>query len=216
MKVIKDVNNLASEDDVLITHIGIASAKMNTCFLIPNWNVVSFEDTKFSRVYAGHFHNHQKVGSKSWYTGSPVPFRFDEGLVEHGFIVYDTISNKHAFVDLFKLMPEEIRPPDFITATAKDVDQIIKSSSRDRIKIELDVDDNSDSIKEQLAEAGISNVIFVRPKEDNSNHPKPEGYTRSDNIFKSWIKYDNPEHLNRDLLVSLDEEIRSESRYSDD
>jgi len=216
MKVIKDVNKLANKDDILITHIGIASAKMNACFLIPNWNVVSFENTKFNKVFAGHFHNHQKVGSKSWYTGSPIPFRFDEGLVEHGFIIYDTISDKQVFIDLFKLIPENIRPPDFVTATAKDIDQIIKSSSNDRIKIELDIDDNADEIKEQLAEAGISNVVFVKPKEENLNHPKPDGFTRSDNIFKSWLKFDKPEHLSEDLLISLDEEIRSESRYNDD
>jgi len=215
MKVVNDVNKLASEDDILITHIGIASAKMNSCFLVTNWSVVSFENTKFNKVFAGHFHNHQKVGTKSWYTGSPVPFRFDEGLVEHGFIVYDVISNKQVFIDLLKLMPDDIRPPDFITATSKDIDQIVKSSPKDRVKIELDVDDNPEIIKEQLSQSGISNVVFVKPKEECS-FIKPEGFTRSDNIFKSWINYDKPEHLNGDLLVSLDEEIRSESRYNDD
>lgn len=215
MKVINDVNKLVNKDDILITHIGIASAKMNTCFLIQNWSVVSFENTKFSRIYAGHFHNHQKVGSKSWYCGSPIPFRFDEGLVEHGFIVYDTINNDHEFIDLFEIMPDNIKPPDFITIKAKDIDQIINTSTNDRIKVELDVDDDPKELKEKFTNSGISKVTFVKPKEEKIND-KPKNFTRSNDIFKSWIDYDNPTHLNKKLLIKLEKEIKSESRYNQD
>lgn len=216
MRVVNDVNKIASKDDILITHIGIASAKMNTCFLVQNWGVVSFENTIFNRVYAGHFHNHQKVGSKSWYCGSPMPFRFDEGLVEHGFIVYDIINNTHDFVDLPSIMPDEIRPPDFITIKAKDIECISNAALNDKIKIELDIDDDPKELKERLADSGLSNVTFVKPKEEKPDHQKPSNFVRSENIFESWINYDNPEHLNKKLLLDLEKEIRSESRYSND
>jgi len=217
MRVVNDINKQATNDDILITHIGIASAKMNACFLVQNWSVVSFEDTKFSKVFAGHFHIHQKVGSKSWYPGSPLPFRFDEGLAEHGFIVYDTSSNKHVFIDLLKLMPDEVKPPDFITIGGKDIGSISNISKNDRLKIQLDIDDDQEEIKKQLQDIGITKVIFVKPKDDVIDvSNKQENFSRSNNIFKSWLDHDKPLHLDTKLLISLEEEIRSESRYNED
>lgn len=215
MKVIKDVNKIANEDDILITHIGIAAAKMNNCFLVQNWSVVSFEETKFKKVYAGHFHNQQKVGSKSWCPGSPIPFRFDEGLVEHGFIVLDTKKEDHEFIELSELIPEEVRPPDYITINSEDVDSISGSSKNNCIKIILKDGDDKDEIKKKLPDA--IKVVFVKPKEEKVDFSeKPDNFSKSNDMFESWISHDNPDHLSKKLLISLEKEVRSESRFASD
>lgn len=216
MKAVNDISKLASKDDILLTHIGIASAVMNTCFLVQNWNVVSFEDTVFNRVYSGHFHCHQKVGSKSWYPGSPIPFRFDEGLVEHGFIVYDTDKNEHDFIDINDLHSRETKPPDYITITSDDVDKVVNHADNNLFKIHLNEGDDGEEIKAKLKEAGASNVVFVKPKEESPDFSKSDNFKRSGNVFESWINYDNPEHLNKKLLLALDKEIRSVAKLSED
>jgi DNA repair exonuclease SbcCD nuclease subunit len=207
MRVINSINEQASEDDVLLTHIGIASAKMNICFLIQNWNIVALEDTVFSKIYAGHFHCTQKVGSKSWYVGSPIPFRFDEGLTEHGFFVYDTVENNHEFVDLFKIGEGKL-PPEFITVTSDSIDSIINDCGNNRIKVVLSENDDVRSIKEKLKNAGATSVVTAKPKEEKIE-VKDIKIDKSTNAFESWIKHDNPEGLDRKLLIGLEKEIRS-------
>lgn len=216
MKVIHDINKMASEDDVLLTHIGIASATMNACFLVQNWNAVSFEDTKFSRVYAGHFHCTQKVGSKAWYPGSPLSFRFDEGLVEHGFIDYNIDTNKHKFVDLYDLKKEGA-PPDFITVMSEDLNKIINNCKNDHVKVQLTEKDDPEEIQKKLKEAGASKIVFVKPKEDIIHQKdRPEEFSRSKDIFKSWLDFDKPSGLNKRLLIELNKQIRSDTRMEDD
>jgi DNA repair exonuclease SbcCD nuclease subunit len=216
MKIIKKLNEQVSKDDILLTHIGIASAVMNACFLVQNWSVVSFEETNFSRVYAGHFHNEQKVGSKSWYPGSPIPFRYDEGLVPHGFLEYDSESNEHEFIETYNIVKEN-RPADFITVESEDVSSILGDCSNDNVKVQLKEGDDKEEITKKLKNAGAAKITFVKPKEealDFSN--KPENFRRSDNIFESWVDYDKPENLDKDLLLCLEKEVRADTQMDED
>ena len=214
MKVIRDVDKMASEEDVLLTHIGIASATMNACFLVQNWNMVSFENTKFSRIYAGHFHCQQKVGSKSWYPGSPLPFRFDEGLVTHGFFDYDSISNSHEFIEIFD-EDDTDTPPDYITVSSEDIDVIINKCKNDHVKIQLQANDDKDIIQRRLKEAGVARVVFVKPKEEKIE-VRSHNMSKSHDIFESWLDHDNPVGLNRNLLLELNKQIRNDTRIEDD
>lgn len=216
MRAVTAVSKLADKEDILLTHIGIASAAMNTCFLVQNWSVVSFEETVFSRVYSGHFHLHQKVGTKSWYPGSPIPFRFDEGLVEHGFLVYDTDKNKHVFIDLDKLHTDETRPPDFITIDSEDVDGVVDGAKNNMFKIQLKEGDDREEIASKLKAAGAHNVVFVKPPEESPDFKKAEDFKRTGNVFESWVKHDDPDHLNTKLLLALEKEIRSTAKSSED
>lgn len=220
MKIINDINDMADEEDVLLTHIGIASALMNACFLVQNWNKVSFEDTKFSRVYAGHFHCFQKISTKSWSPGSLIPFRFDEGLVEHGFLDYDIESNTHKFIDIFELNEkdndEEI-PPDFITTTSEDVESIIENCKNDYVKVQLSEEDNKDAIYDALKKAGASKIVFVKPKETNKSLlDTVERKNMSGDMFSDWLEYDNPANLNHKLLLELNNQIRADARMDED
>ena len=84
-RVLSRIYKQARPEDYLLTHIGVCNAVMNTCFLLQNWSVITFQDAPFKGVYAGHFHNKQQIGDNVWYPGSLIPFKFDEGDVAHGF-----------------------------------------------------------------------------------------------------------------------------------
>lgn len=216
MKVIKKISEISSEDDVLLTHIGLTSATLNVCFLVQNWNAISFEESKFSRVYAGHFHAMQQVGSKSWVPGGPIPFNFDEGLIEHGFFVYDSVKNNHDFIPIFDLSEDDDeRPCDYITAMSEDIQTVINNCRSNNVKIILKESDDKDEIIKRLKSAGANKITFVKPKEKSPEFLKTNKL-KSNSIFESWVKHDNPEHLNHNLLISLEKEIRSQTRIEED
>ena len=214
MKVLKDVNKLACENDILLTHIGVVSASMNSCFLVQNWNLVSFENTKFKRVYSGHFHCYQKVGSKSWFVGSPIPFRFDEGMVPHGFINYNTENNEHIFIDLLDEKNKDT-PPDYITVASDSINDIINNCSNDNIRVQLQDGDNSKEISKKLKEAGALKVTFIKPKEESQIAESISNRKKHKDIFKSWINFDNPKDLNYKLLIELNNQIKSDTKMEE-
>lgn len=212
MKVINKINEEANEEDILLTHIGVNKAIYNACFLMPNWNIVDFEDTKFDRVYAGHFHCHQKVGSKMWYPGSPLSFRFDEGLVNHGFMVFDSESNTHEFIDVYDT--SGYRPSDFVTAVSEDLDDVLDLADNNNVRIILNEGDDKEAIRKTLEEKGAKKVTFTKPKEDKVKIDKRA--INRNNLFESWIEYDSPEHLSHKLLVKLEADIRSKVKVEDE
>lgn len=211
-RVVSLVSDQASDRDVLLTHIGVNSAVYNQCFLIQNWNIVSFEETKFSRVYTGHFHCTQKVGSKTWYPGSPISFRFDEGLVEHGFLVYDSDTNDHEFIDIYAAGTTEAAPPDFITMES-DFEQ--SDISGNNIRILLKEGEDEVALRAALMALGARKVAFTRPTEQKIVI-KDSGQATDDNIFESWLVHDNPAHLEHALLVSLERESRADTVMSEE
>ena len=126
MRILERIEKQASKEDVLLTHVGVNNAIQNVCFLLQRWSMVTFIQSKFDRVYAGHFHLQQQVSTNLWYPGSIIPFKFDEGDHEHGFYVYDQDANEHEFVDVFaegrRLEPAVFTPPQFHTFSAELLD----------------------------------------------------------------------------------------------
>lgn len=215
MKILSKVNELANEEDILLTHVGVANAVMNMCFLIQNWSVVNMDNVKFNKVYSGHFHCTQKVGDKCYYPGSLLSFRFDEGLVEHGFFVYDTDKNDHVFIKTSEITKDEIIR-DYITIEHDHIDQIINDCSGHNVRVLLLDDSDKDKILEKLNLAGASRVIFVKPKETKRNFTDIQSKIKSDDMFELWLNFDNPSTLNHDLLLKLEKEIRSDTKVCDD
>jgi len=208
-KILHAVDDQANADDILLTHIGTSGAIMNHCFLIKNWNVVSFEDTKFNRIYTGHFHCYQQVGSKTWYPGSPIPFRFDEGVVNHGFVIYDIDHNEHLFHELN--VGGEKAPPDFISIESNNISEISEHCKGSHVKVQLSEGDDREEIKKTLEENGALNVVFTKPKDESITIDKKPSL-KTDSIFESWLEHDDPEKLDKKLLLSLEQTIRSEAR----
>ena len=207
-KALMEIDRLASDDDVLLTHIGVSEAVMNVAFLLQNWSVVSFEDTKFSKVFTGHFHCHQKVGKKTWYPGSPFAFRYDEGVVEHGFLVYDTVSGDHDFVNIYDVGLKETQPPEFITIDKDDVDSDFISGNN--VKVMLGADDDEDEIRSKLREAGARNISFTKVAEKPVDF-SVVGAVNSNDMFQAWLDFDKPVGYDNDTLIALNKEIEFET-----
>lgn len=225
MKVIRKIETQYQEDDVLLTHIGIKNATLNTCFLLKDWSIISFEHSKFKRVYTGHFHSKQQVGDNVWYPGSPIPFKFDEGDVPHGFYIYDTDTKDHKFINIWKagerFFPEETPPPQFFTITDETINKIDTSDVKNgMVRIALQKDyttDEKNQMKHRLKECGARSVRFM---DLTSKIEKQEiiAAKPSRNLFQSWIDLDKNgvKGLDIKLLQKANDEIvhEGDERYS--
>jgi DNA repair exonuclease SbcCD nuclease subunit len=213
MKVLEHINNKTQDGDVLLTHIGVSGARFNSCFLMQNWGMVNFDATRFSKVFAGHFHCNQQIG-KVYIPGSPIPFKFDEGMVEHGFYDYDIDSGLVQFIDIKtceKLLGSKA-PPDFVTISEKDVDTV--SLSGNNIRIILDMSKSRDelnAVRAKLESKGALRVSWMKTQEDDKSMPKESEVLEPHNLFERFVDFDKPKGLNKQLLVSLNKKIVEEA-----
>ncbi len=223
MQILSKIEAQHKEGDILLTHIGVNGSTLNACFLLQNWSVVTFENSPFDRIFTGHFHCHQQVGHNVWYPGSPIPYRFDEGLVEHGFIVFDTESRNHEFIPMFEtgadLIGKEWAPSDYITTTDDDIlsmgglegNKVKIALSREYTKNELE------EIRNSLQERGAKSVTWIKHKEKEKEldikkeQIEKAGMGSLDNLFKSWVEHDKPK-MNRKLLFKLNDQISQEAK----
>lgn len=217
MNVLAKVEEQHEEGDVLLTHIGVNGASLNECFLLKNWNIVTFTDSPFDRIYTGHFHCTQQVGHNLWYPGSLIPFRFDEGVVDHGFFVYDMESREHEFVKTYEVGPSESRPPDYLTVPCDDINPDHLPGNKIRVILDREYTGNElDEIRSGLIEQGAVSVNWLKPKEKELDIRKAqlEGANISsiDNIFVAWLEHDQPKDMNNELLIKLNDQIVQESK----
>lgn len=219
MRALRAIEKQAKPDDVLLTHIGVNDAKLNECFLNKNWSIVNFTDFPL-RVYAGHFHCHQQVGKQMWYPGSPIPFRADEGLVDHGFIVYDTETRTHEFVLTFGILKGEPKPPDFPTIADVDLESVTEDEIRgNKVRIALSKDYTNDErveIRKKLVDLGALEVSWMKTKEVEvdissvTTSKETISLGNPDFLLKTWFELDKPEHLDFKILSDLNKDIVSE------
>jgi DNA repair exonuclease SbcCD nuclease subunit len=215
------IKELEEEGAILLTHIGVNNAVNNSCFLLKHWSSVHFNDTKFSLVLSGHFHNHQSVDNKIYYPGSPIPFRFDEGMVPHGFMVLDTKTLELEFVNL-----REIRddcPEDFITLTDDIVDDMIDGKdsgsisgviSNNKVRVSLSKEYSKpelDIIRDACITNGADSVSWMRSIKETQKISEGEHKTDDTRApFIQWLE-NNPsdkfdDKLLKDLYASIAEE----------
>lgn len=222
MKLIKELDEKCKPDDILLTHIGVNSAELNVCFLHKNWNIIELDNTNFYRIYAGHFHCHQQVGDKLWYAGSPIPFRYDEGIVEHGFIVYDTDEREHDFVPTYDIAHKygvNHIPPDYITITDDNLsDQNKLSGNNVRIALSREYSNNElTEIQSNLRQQGANEITFRYPK-DKREEIADLGQTtvQTDELFEAWVDHDDKsKKYKKDLLLKLNKELLEAVRADD-
>jgi DNA repair exonuclease SbcCD nuclease subunit len=210
----KALEKLKGKTEVLLTHVGVHGATLNECFLIKNWSVVKFDNTQFNKVYAGHFHCQQSVG-KLHYPGSPIPFRFDEGVVDHGFIIHDTETNKHEFIKIFEISSEfsDYTPPDFLTISSEDIDDSIDMFENNNIRIVLSEELTTNekiTLKEKLSKHGAQKISFMPPKQKTEEIDEANAIADSmgtpNELFTSYLEYDKPD-LDTELLMKLHNDI---------
>lgn len=224
MERLAEINKQADENDILLTHIGVSGATMNVCFQFTNWNIVSFEGTKFKRVYVGHFHCQQQVGTKTWYPGSPIPFKFDEGDVDHGFFIYDTKTNEHEFIKIFEICKEfsDYKPPDYITIIDENIAKHIAMVPNNNVRIMLCQDYTSDEltkIRIALTNKGARSINWLIQKKEIEELRSISDVSKVQNIadlFNAWLEHDKPKNLIVDLLLKLHQRVatKADERYT--
>ena len=215
MEVINKINLKASKEDVLITHIGVNGATLNECFLLKNWNIVDFKDTIFRKIFTGHFHCYQSLDDRVYYPGSPIPFKFDEGVVDHGFIIYDTEDNSINFIKIREVAKEfsNYLPPDFITILDVDLDKNKHWCKGNNVKLIITEDKTSNEIMEMkklVYESGAVSVTQALPKKEIKTVKELSRIPSSpDDFFKEYVKQDDPK-LDIKLLDQLHDIIKKE------
>jgi DNA repair exonuclease SbcCD nuclease subunit len=197
--------------DILLTHIGVKNATLNECFLLKNWSTVDFKDSKFKTVFAGHFHCQQEVGPVH-YPGSPIPFRFDEGLVDHGFLIYDTKDKTKNFIKTYDICKKysDYKAPDYLTVTDKNLLSINLTGNNIKVILTKDYTANElIKIKEILTEKkGAIKISWTKPEKEikqlDSNTT-----TSQDDLFNKWIEHDNPTDYNKELLLEIYSDVKN-------
>jgi len=226
IKEIAKVNKQHRKGDVLLTHIGVKSATLNMCFLLKSWSVVDFSDSPFDRIYSGHFHVHQQVGNNLWYPGSPMAFKFDEGDADHGFLVFDTETRQHKFIDLWE--GEENPPPQYRTIDDSRLRNLRVGDIRGniiRIALSRDYTHNQLSIirRSLLQKYGAKDVRWMNlaSKEDKEavQAAKTTSAASAAELFARFLKADKEgaAGLRAEVLVKLNTEIVADGdrRYTE-
>jgi len=219
MKALRAIEEQYQEGDVLLTHIGTHDATINMCFLCKHWSVVSFANSKFDRVFSGHFHCYQQVGDNLWYPGSPIPFNFDEGLVEHGFLVYDLETREVEFVNIKDAgtFLDESPAMDFITITDEDLDSEIPENSKVRIHLSKNqTDDEYDKIKERLISNGAISVTQMKLQEDeisiDGQVVNSLNINDSFSLLSTYYDHDGPAGISKPVLKELNKVVVMKSQ----
>ena len=217
MDTIKEMERIHPEDSILLTHIGVNNAVNNSCFLLKNWSNVNLSDIKFSLVLSGHFHNHQIIDDKICYPGSPIPFRFDEGMVPHGFLDVDTTTLGVNFIDM-----REIRddcPHDFVTITDEIVEESTKTNTpllkgNDKVRVILSKEYSQpelEAIRHKVLDAGAKSVSWMKPRSEDCEYQVEEKVDESIPSFVRWLDTQDHSKYNKDLLMNLYNGIAEEA-----
>lgn len=210
MKVLEYVNTKSNDNDILLTHIGVCGASKNICFLLQHWGVVNFDNTKFNHVFAGHFHCNQDIG-KVHIPGSPLAFRFDEGMVDHGFYEFDLDSDTPKFIPIKSFGGKP--PPDFITVSESDIDSINPSNSSIRVLLDNEKSrDELERIKHNLESHGAIKVTWMKSKSTEQDSKATDNVVSdSSSLLEKYVQHDNPDNINQKLLLSLNKQIIDEA-----
>jgi DNA repair exonuclease SbcCD nuclease subunit len=218
MRVLQGIHEHHQPGDVLLTHTGSHNATLNECFLIKHWSVVDFTNSPFDRIYSGHFHCHQQVGANMWYVGSPIPFKFDEGVVDHGFIEFDLDTRQHKFINIFKISTIPGLPPDYPTIVDDAVETIDSATVvGNNIRVALNREYTSvelAAMREKLMKMGARRVAWMKAKEEelDLSVQTSEEVSMSEplSLLKMWIERDKPDYVDNDYLFKLNDEVVNE------
>jgi len=223
LKILKKIEEQHQPGDILLTHTGVCTAKLNVCFLLQQWNIIDLANSKFQRIYAGHFHLKQQVGNNLWYPGSIIPFKFDEGDSPHGFYIYDTITREHEFKDIWQAGQEhnsEPAPPQYKNLHDDYLDEKQPKDIRNcnlRIATTRDYSPNEkQELRQKLLKMGARYITFTDMLHEENNikleQDEAEEAIRIEDLFTKWFDTDTrgTKGLQRNLALKLNREIITE------
>jgi len=214
MDILKKVEKRYEDGDILLTHIGVRSAKLNMCFLLQSWSVVDFSNSPFDIVYTGHFHCMQQVGRNVWYPGSPIPFKFDEGDVDHGFFIFDTKTSTHEFVSIWEGTDEG--PPQFLTLDDESIQAKTEEEIRNNIvRVALSRDYTHNQLfemRQHLLDLGANRVrwMHLASKEEKEGIDEAKRIAaNAPELFERYIESDKSigKDYSKQLLIKLNKDI---------
>lgn len=220
LNVVDELDDTMKQSDVLLTHIGCIGASYNLCFLFQDQKAINFDHRNAGKVFTGHFHCHHRAGVKTHYTGSPIPFSFDEGVVDHGFIEYDCHTKTEKFVNLRPLMakyyPSQVLPANMMTIGIDDInklpDDMIAGNCFRVISEQYVPDELMIQYKTDLASRGAKMVRFMKmtdiiaPTVVGGNVQVVKA-NMSDLLIQYFNNDPNANKYNESLLKSLNTEI---------
>lgn len=220
MNVIDELDDVTRQGDIILTHIGCIGASYNLCFLFQDQKAINFDNRNPGKVFTGHFHCHHKAGLKTTYTGSPIPFSFDEGVVDHGFIEYDCHKRTEKFINLRPLMskyfPNNTLPANMYTIGVEDIKNIkdddVSGNCFRIVSEQYMPDELMNQYKKELASKGAKMIRFLKLSdmiipEMSGDNIKVVRSNVSD-LFMHYFDNDpNNNKYNKDLLKSLNTEI---------
>ena len=219
-KILSKIEEQYQDGDILLTHIGVCTAKLNVCFLLQTWNIIDFRKSKFKRVYTGHFHLNQQVGDNLWYPGSLIPFKFDEGDSPHGFYVYDIEADEHEFIDVWDIGDEKCAAPKYINLHDTLLDEKKASDVKGcNIRVAATQDytpHERQEIRDKLTQLGARQVVFTDMLRDDDDIKieidESEEIVPISDMFQKWYDLDSKgtKGLQRNLALRLNREIVSE------
>lgn len=208
MKAVGKINSKASENDILLTHVAVNKATYNYCFMDHHTGIVSFEQTKFRQVFAGHFHNYEQIGN-FYYVGSPIPFRYDEGIVDHGFVVLDEDYNTE-FIDLYQF---DGHPPYYLSVLSSDIDNIDVEGNNIRIIVDNEeFDFNQNEICKKLYDKGALQVKIHSRDIQREVTAEEELKENQDllSLTESYIQSVDLPDIDKNYLIELNRDIMAE------
>lgn len=221
MQMLTKIETMYQEGDVLLTHIGVKNATLNTCFLLKSWSIVDFTSSKFDKVYVGHFHSYQQVGNNLWYPGGLIPFKFDEGDVDHGYFIFDTETRTHEFISIWEGADRESpeTPPQFMTIDDTILDKVDSSDitgSLIRIAMKKEYTYNQlHEIKQKMSQLGARDVrwIPVASEEDKKTISNTQTTAAAaSSMFERYVNADkeNLKNLSLDTLLEYNKIVTAE------
>lgn len=215
VKTYNEVASKASPEDYLFTHIGIKNAQFDACFLLKSWSSVDFNNNPFKKIFTGHFHNYQKIWNNIFYVGSPIPFKFDEGDVDHGFVVLDLDTGEHELVSIWA-GEKGSAPPQYLTLD----DELILSKtstevSGNMVRVALFKEYTNNQMAEMrahLEKLGAKTVRFINwaSKEDkNTIEITQQSASSAGDLFERFVDADDKgsDGLTKSWLLKLNKEI---------
>lgn len=213
METITKLYKKHRDGDVLLTHVGVKTSNLNMCFLIKSWSIVDFTDSPFDRIYTGHFHIHQQVGDNLWYPGSPIPYKFDEGNTNHGFLVFDTNNRTHEFIDLFSDVDDNT-PPQFWTIDDTNINDSDDKIHGNIVRVALSHEYTHNQlaeIRKELHKRGAKDIRWMNlaSKEEKETIIGAKNAASADHLFERYIEHDKKgiKKLNKKLLLQLNSNI---------
>ena len=220
MRVLEKIEKQYQPGDILLTHIGVSDSIKNICFLLQKWSLVSFANSKFTRVYTGHYHIHQQVGHNVWYVGSLIPFKFDEGDSDHGMFYVDAHQQKFVSIwEAAKDLKRESQPaPQFCTFHESLLDGKTDDEVRGNlIRISTTRDytpQECHDIRHRLIDMGAIKVTFINLDKETLAETGQESVepVKMEDLFQDWYDSDTKGTvgLRRNLALRLNREIVAE------